>query len=167
MTMKFSVFALPALAAATSTSSRYMVAAAASRKRKITKKSGSTSGSYGATGPPNYNTIPIGDTCGVKDDDCAIPMGLDHGVCGMDRAFPDYFYDDFVGYWTCQSGQPGAFCVETSDCVVPPVLEHGVCRDDICQSGKSGSSCGQTSNCVPIAGLNPPHAVCRNNKCQR
>ena len=63
MTMKFSVFALAALAAATSTSSRYMVAAAASRKRKIMKKSGSTSGSYGATGTTNGDTIPIGDTC--------------------------------------------------------------------------------------------------------
>ena len=106
MTMKFFVFVLAALAAATSTSSFYMVAAAASRKRKTTKKSGSTSGLYGATGPTNGNNIPIGDTCDVKDDDCAIPLGLDHGVCGMDRAFPDYFYDDFVGYWTCQSDQP-------------------------------------------------------------
>ena len=163
MTMKFSVFALAALSAATSTSSRYIVAATASRKRKITKKGGSTSGSYGATGPTNDDTIPIGDTCDVIDDNCAIPLGLDHGVC----VFNPMDCSNRYGYWTCQSGQPGAFCVETSDCVVPPVLEHGVCRDDICQSGKSGSSCGQTSNCVPIAGLNPPHAVCRNNKCQR
>ena len=154
-----------------------MVAATASRKRKAQKKGGSTSGAHGATGPTDGDLIPIGDTC-VADDNCAIPAGLDHGVCGWDdsnryledRAIPVHpvcclSSDDGVGSWTCQSGQPDALCVETSDCVVPPGLEHGVCRDDICQSGKSGSSCGQTSDCVPIAELN--HAVCRRGKCQR
>ena len=158
--MKFSVFALAALSAATSTSSRYLIAAAASRKGKFTKKGGSLSGSYGATGPtdgPTTYVIPIGDPC-MNSDDCAIPLGLVYGVCGWDDN--NWFND------VCQSGQPGATCVEPSDCVVPTGLKHGVCRHYYCQSGKSGSSCDQTSDCVPISGLNPPHAVCRNNKCQ-
>merc|ERR1711865_868772 len=36
-----------------------------------------------------------------------------------------------------------------------------------CQSGQSSSICAQTSDCVPIAGMTPPHAVCRESRCQR
>ena len=76
--MKFSVFAIAALAAATSSSSRYMVAAAAaSRNRKIAKKNGSPTGSQGATGPTNGDGVPIGGYCNTNSD-CAIPPGLHH-----------------------------------------------------------------------------------------
>ena len=154
-----------------------MVAATASRKRKAQKKGGSTSGAHGATGPTDGDLIPIGDTCDVKcvaaDNNCAIPLGLDHGVCGCDDC--NRYLEDSNRYF-CQSGQPGATCVDTSDCAIPPGLKHAVCRSSdsrgICQSGHSGSWCGQTSDCVVQNDLDPPHAVCRGNwdaqfKCQR
>ena len=79
-TMKFSVFAVTALAAATSFSCFVSAAAAAaSRKRKITKKV--TDGPNGATGPPTPDGIPIGGYCVSAEDNCAIPQGLNHGVC--------------------------------------------------------------------------------------
>ena len=155
--MKFSVFAIAALAAATSPSCFVLATATtASRKRKITKKNGSPSGSQGATGPTGLiDCVPIGDTCVASDNDCAVPPGLNHGVCrgsGKNNI-------------TCQSGEPGSYCGVTSDCVVPPGLNHAVCRDGQCQSGASGSSCGATSDCVVPSGLE--HAVCRQLKCQR
>ena len=84
--------------------------------------------------------------------DCAIPPGLDHGVC-------------LEGY--CQPGTPTprSFCEVTNDCVKPPGLNHPVCRDGRCQSGASGSKCGATSDCVRPPGLD--HGVCRRGKCQR
>ena len=117
--MKFSVFAIAALAAATSSSC--IVSATATRKRKIMKKGGSLSGSYGATGPTDV--IPIGSDCGKTSANhnpiCAIPPELDHGVC---RSGP---YD----FPLCQSGQPGSYCGQTSDCVVQNDLDppHAVC----------------------------------------
>jgi len=68
----------------------------------------------------------------------------------------------------CQSGQPGAFCGQSSDCVVITDLDppHAVCRNEKCQSGKPGAECGQTSDCVVITDLDPPHAVCRKYGCQ-
>ena len=148
--MKFSVFAIAALAAATSTSSRYMVAAtAASRNRKIQKKTSSSSGvphssEYGATEssgqPPRANC--------KNTSDCAIPSGLDHAVCRDGQ---------------CQSGASGSSCGVTSDCVVPPGLDHPVCRDGTCQDGTPGASCGVTSDCVVPQGLD--HAVCGQGKC--
>ena len=65
MTMKFFRFAIAALAAATSSSCIALATATAARKRKITKKGGSLSGSYGATG--------------LTDDDIVIPIGGDFG----------------------------------------------------------------------------------------
>ena len=119
------------------------------------------------------DVIPIGDPCFNSDDavynvlsNCAIPPGMDHGVC---------LWEPGLGH-NCQSGQPGATCVDTSDCAIPPGLKHAVCRSSdsrgICQSGHSGSWCGQTSDCVVQNDLDPPHAVCRGNwdaqfKCQR
>merc|ERR1719162_809765 len=87
-----------------------------------------------------------------KTSDCAIPPGLDHGVC----------HDG-----TCKSGAPGSYCGVTSDCVKPPGLGHAVCRDGRCQSGAPGSSCGAASDCVVRNELDPPHAVCLHGKCQR
>ena len=204
--MKFFRFAITVLAAATSSScfvSATAAAAAAFRKRKITKKRGSPlgfvltggslyeydedlaatgathkcdssdhcSGSGGATetGSTDGSVVSIGESC-VKTNAnpnpiCTIPAGLDHGVCECNR---------------CQSGQPGAYCDQTSDCVIPPGLDHPVCIDDRpgyttkhcdrCQSGQPGSFCGQTSDCVVQTDLDPPHAVCRGplpRKCQR
>ena len=78
---------------------------------------------YGATGPTTGDGIPIGESC-IYSDDCAIPPGLEHGVC----LYPSY---GFPG--TCRSGQPGVFCGRTSDCVIPKGLKHPVCRRDKCQ----------------------------------
>ena len=154
--MKFSIHAITALAA---TSSSCFVFAAARKSKKSAKKV--TNGANVPYGEPtNGDLIPIGDKyLRIYFNNLFdwIPLGLHHGVCLGKRDW---------GYNICQSGQPGALCLESSDCVVPPGLEHGVCRYGMCQSGKSGSSCDQTSDCVPISGLNPPHAVCRNNKCQ-
>ena len=129
--------------------------------------------------------IPVGDECPNQynvdkdryaDDHCAIPLGLDHGVCLGLRPW---------GFSFCQSGQPGAVCIDTfGDCVVPPGLDHPVCRQGApadgdydggegiigkCQSGQPGSFCGQTSDCVIQTDLDPPHAVCRglDRRCQR
>ena len=108
--------------------------------------------------------VPIGEKCcdrenpACADANCAVPPGLTHGVCLGRGSW---------GYLICQSGQPGAMCDETSDCVVPPGLEHAVCRPNGCQSGQAGAICGRTSDCVPIAGLNPPRAVCREAHCQQ
>ena len=108
-------------------------------------------------GPTSGDLIPFGDPC-TSSDDCAIPPGLKHGNCASKHR---------KGPFICQSGQQDALCDQTSDCVVPPGLEHGVCRDYSCQMGKSGALCGQTSDCVVQTGLTPPHAVCRNGKCQQ
>ena len=160
--MKFSLFVIAALAAP----------ATASRKRKTQKK-----GAHGATGPTddNLDLIPIGDPCGICAgdngyllDNCAIPSELDHGVC---LGFFNIDGDTNCSSVVCQSGQPGAYCENTSDCVKPPGLEHPVCRKPgnmnhhHCQSGTSGADCGDTSDCVIPPGLE--HGVCRNNKCQR
>ena len=89
-TMQFSLFAIAGLAAATSSSCIVFAvvataAAVVARKRRITKKGGlwvSYVGSDGATGATNVNLIPIGDPCtGLRDCVCAIPPGLDHGLC--------------------------------------------------------------------------------------
>ena len=136
--MKISIYASAALAASTSFSC--FVSAAASRKIKIQKKT--SSAATGSSGQP-------GATCKTTSD-CAIPPGLDHGVC----------HDG-----TCKSGTPGSYCGVTSDCVVPPGLDHAVCRDGRCQSGTSGSSCGATSDCVVPTGID--HAICRHGECQR
>ena len=129
--MQFSLFAIAALAADTSSSCIVLAtaAAAAARKRKITKKVGSLSGSYGATRPTDGNFIPFGDPCdpctNSNDLDCtvccAIPPGLDHGYCSDFNTGDD---DKF------QSGQPGSWCVQASNCVVQNDLDppHAVCR---------------------------------------
>ena len=91
-----------------------------------------------------------------ETSDCVIPKGLDHSVCRFGG-----------GDAQCQSGRPGALCGQTSDCVVQTGLNHPVCREDKCQSGQPGALCGQTSDCVVQTRLDPPHAVCRNGKCQR
>ena len=101
MTMKFFRFAIAALAAATSSSCIALATATAARKRKITKKGGSLSGSYGATGLTDDDiVIPIGGDCGKKKTNpnpiCAIPPGLDHGVCRNES--DTYTFD------RCQSG---------------------------------------------------------------
>ena len=129
--MKISVFALAALAAATSSSCFVpAAAAAASRKGKNTKKV--ANGPNGATGPTDFNLIPIGDTC-TTDDECAIPPGLEHGNCaGSDTKKTDP---------TCQSGQPGSLCfnpthaMTSDDCVIQTGLTppHAVCRKKKCQ----------------------------------
>ena len=225
--MKFSVFAIAALAAATSSSC--MVAAAAPKSKKSAKKvtngpnNGPNGGPYG--GPTNGDIIPIGDPC-MNSDDCAIPPGWDHGFCTVTNGKPgtcqsgdiipvgdecpnqynvdkDRYADDHCaiplgldhgvclglrqwgGASFCQSGQPGAVCIDTfGDCVVPPGLDHPVCRHGApadgdydggegiigkCQSGQPGSFCGQTSDCVIQTDLDPPHAVCRglDRRCQR
>ena len=137
--MKFSVFAIAALAAATSTSSRYMVAAtAASRNRKIQKKTSSSSGvhvphssGYGAT-EESSGGQPPGTPCQTTSD-CAIPSGLTQAVCRE-------------GY--CQSGTSGSSCGVTSDCVKPTGLEHPVCRQGKCQTGLCFDYCGNDSDCV-------------------
>ena len=128
--MKISVYATTALAAATSFSCFVSAtAAAASRKRKIMKK-------VGATGQTNSDGIPIGDPCTRGDDNCAIPPGLDHGVCrggtckvNIYGGSPPTYCEGYV----CQSGQPGSSCGVTTDCVVPPGLDHAVCRKGRCQ----------------------------------
>ena len=128
--MKISVYATTALAAATSFSCFVSAtAAAASRKRKIMKK-------VGATGQTNSDDIPIGDPCTPGDDNCAIPPGLDHGVCrggtckvNIYGGSPPTYCEGYV----CQSGQPGSSCGVTTDCVVPPGLDHAVCRKGKCQ----------------------------------
>ena len=153
--MKFSLFPIAALAAATSCSC--VVSATASRKRKIAKKGGSLSVSYEAIGPPTDNKwtheqscpedgtkCPPGDYC-CSADDCAIPVGLTHAVCrnggGADGntagdCLPGNFW---VSLYQCQSGQPGSFCGVTDDCVVQTDLDppHAVCRgptgDQKCQ----------------------------------
>ena len=134
--MKFSIFAITALATATCSSCfvSATAAAAASRKRKITKKGGSPSGSQEATGATHK--------CDSSDH-CSGSGGAT--VTGS-------------------SGQPGANCNKTSDFVIPSGLDHAVCRDGQCQSGGSGSSCGVISDCIVPPGLD--HAVCRKGKCQ-
>ena len=65
----------------------------------------------GATGPTDGDIISIGESCEKTNANpnpiCAIPAGLDHGVCRNKE------YDDCV-IALCQSGQPGAFCGQTS-----------------------------------------------------
>ena len=127
-TMKFSVFAIAALAAAAATSSRCMVAAAAaSRKRKVQKKT--SSGPHGAT---ESSGQPPGVNCKTTSD-CAIPSGLDHPVCREGQ---------------CQSGASGSSCGVTDDCVKPPGLQHPVCRQGKCQRGACLDYCGNDSDCV-------------------
>ena len=133
--MKFSLYAIAALAVSTT---------AAARKRKITKKGGSLPDSYEATGPINEQVFPIGDSYGATgptdggdvipiggrcektnanpDPICVIPAGLEHGVC---RGGPSN-----GNVLSCQSGQSGSFCEQTSDCVVQNDLDppHAVCR---------------------------------------
>ena len=66
------------------------------------------------------------------------------------------------------------------NCMIPPGLEHGVClvacpngqpgspcKQTYCQNGQPGAACGVTDDCVVQTDLDPPHAVCRHNKCQR
>ena len=77
--------------------------------------------------PPNPNPILIGGDCSKtaannNNPVCVIPEGLDHGVCrGDSTKFPTP---------SCQSGQPGSYCGQTSDCFVQTDLNppHGVCR---------------------------------------
>ena len=160
MTMKFFVFVLAALAAATSTSSFYMVAAAASWKRALRAHTEQ---------PDQPTATPFQSEIHVMWRMKTVRSRWDWitgSAVWIERSLI-IFMMILLDIGHASPINPGAFCVETSDCIVPPGLEHGVCRDDICESGKSGSSCGQTSNCVPIAELNPPRAVCRNNKCQR
>ena len=95
--MQFFVFTIAALAVATSFSC-IAAATAAARKRKFTTK-----GSVSYVG-----------------DNCAIPLGLDHGVC-RDVKF--------------QLGASRSSCGVTSDCVVPQGLEYAVCRQGKCQHG--------------------------------
>ena len=108
-TMKFSLFVIAALAAP----------ATASQKRKAQKKGGSPSGSaHGATGPTtdDNDLIPIGGSCPADgrvkntnlNNNCAIPPGLAHGVC-----LGTYTHDRTYIY--CQTGQPGAYCEDTSE----------------------------------------------------
>ena len=118
----------------------------------------------GATGPTDGDGIPPGGHCSTTND-CAIPVGLTHGVCRTAGG---------SAHW-CQSGQPGARCGQSSDCVVITDLDppHAVCRENRCQSGQPGSWCGVTNDCVVQTDLDPPHAVCRGpsgselHKCQR
>ena len=92
---------------------------------------------------------------------------MKHGVCRNDGAV------DGASANTCQSGQPGAFCGQSSDCIVITDLDppHGVCQENICQSGQPGAWCEVTDDCVVQTDLDPPHAVCRgptgDQKCQR
>lgn len=69
--MQFSMNAIAALAAATSSSC--FVSATASQKRKIAKK-------VRATGQTDGDIIPIGDPCTIGDNNCAIPPGLEHTI---------------------------------------------------------------------------------------
>ena len=104
--------------------------------------------------------IPIGGDCYDHRDNCAIPLGFQHGVCAC--VMPHH-----CGLsCECTTGQPGAWCAQTSDCVVPPELDHAVCREDKCQSGEPGASCGVHDDCVVITDLDQPHAVCRDEQCQ-
>ena len=192
--MKFSVFAIAALAAVRSSSCivSATAAAASSRKRKIAKKVGATGQADVADG----DIIPIGDTCVAAEDHCAIPSGLEHGFChgtcqsGQPGAWCGQTSDCVVQndldpphavcrdtgsyYGTCQSGQPGSWCATTDDCAIPVSLDHGVCRyrDDekkqrsTCQNGLPGALCGRTSDCVVQTNVDPPYAVCRSGKCQ-
>ena len=155
-TMKFSVFAIAALA--TATSSRCIVSATAiaantaARKRKVTKKGGSLSVSYGVTGPPTpecfsvwegatvpcidctlmkNGTLTTGDHCVpnlTTGDCCAIPPGLEHGVYR-----PNVISIAFSQPSVYRNGQSGSSCGDTTDCVVPPGLDHAVCRHNQCQ----------------------------------
>ena len=131
--MKFFLIAIAAFAAATSSifivSATAAAAAAASRNRKIAKKGGSLTVSYGATGPPTPDGIPFGGECVPAENDCAIPLSLTHGVCRSTNDEYHPYYNDYQ----CQSGQPGSSCGVTDDCVVPPGLGHAVCRDNVCQ----------------------------------
>ena len=95
--MKFSVYAIAALAAATSSSSRYMVAATASRNREVQKKTSSSatgvpallSSGYGATGFATSGVqVPLSSGDGGTGDATmdisgqpALPS--DHGSSGM------------------------------------------------------------------------------------
>ena len=121
--MKFSVFAIAALAAASTSSRCRVAAAAAARNQKVQKKTSSSSG--------GGNT---GDKC-KHTSDCLTPNGLNHAVCRDGR---------------CQSGASGSSCGDTSDCVVrndlvPP---HAVCRKGQCQRGVCRDYCGQDSDCL-------------------
>ena len=116
-----------------------------------------------------------------NNSDCAIPPGLDHGVCletycqpGTSRSICEVTNDcvkppglnhPVCRDGRCQMGGTGSGCGVTSDCVVPSGLDHPVCRGGHCQSGASGSKCGATSDCVVPQGLE--HPVCRVGKCQR
>jgi hypothetical protein len=114
------------------------------------------------------DVIPIGGLCNFALDDCAIPLGMTHPNCVC------YSTDSKTGQDVCycESGQPGAPCLDASNCVTPPGLKHPVCRSDghhkdtyQCQSGQPGSLCGVTDDCVVPPGLD--HAVCRKDRCQQ
>ena len=127
--MKFSVYVITALAAATSSSCFVLATAtAASRNRKFQKKtsSGATTGATGSLGQP-------GSSCGATSD-CAVPTGLNHAVCRDGQ---------------CQSGDSGSSCGQTSDCVKPSGLDHPVCRQGTCQVGVCQDYCGNNSDCLP------------------
>ena len=115
--MKFSLFAIAALAAATSSSCMVAATAAASRKRKITKK-------VGATGQTDGDVIPIGGLCDAHfNDNCMIPPSLEHGVCLV--ACPNGQPGSPCKQTYCQNGQPGACHTQTKrgSPIVDPTVE--------------------------------------------
>jgi len=182
--MKFSLFAIVTITATTSSCilSDAVAATTASRRRRRTKNGKNSKNAKkfpkiigsDATGPTaDDGTIPIGEKCKIYNDDCEIPIGLEHGVCRAESTWHWVNGALLIGNTAsspsnsgiCQDGQPGALCGQTSDCVIPAGLDHAVCRDKHCQSGQSSASCGQTSDCVIPSGLD--HAVCRKEKCRR
>ena len=134
--MKFSVFAIAALAAVTSSSWKVAVSAATVGRRLKSAKNDPPPpppGQYYKKKSPKKNSKKSPPT--LKPPPPASES----------------------------SGQtPGANCKNNSDCAIPSGLDHGFCSNyDACQSGQPGSVCTQTSDCVVQNELDPPHAVCR------
>merc|ERR1740138_1451603 len=105
------------------------------------------------------DVIPIDGYCYKAPDDCVIPPGLTQPNCACAFEDPKACY--------CSTGQPGAYCGESSNCVIPPGSEQPYCYKEkrmvyaTCQSGQPGAYCGETSDCVIPPGLD--HPVCRSD----
>ena len=153
--MKFSVFAIAALAAASSFSCFVSAtAAAASRNRKFQKKTSSSSS--GAHVPHASGHGATEDSAGgqpgsicTQTNDCVKPTGLDHPVCRD-------------GY--CQDGTPGASCGVQSDCIVLPGRSNNICRNGKCT--EDGTVDTPVSTFTPAAPLETFKSVRTNEEKQ-
>ena len=128
--------------------------------------------------PPNGND---NDTVGKQKKGCAptFYVAVSTTILLLLGGLVFYANSGLVFYANSDVIPIGDECVTADECVIPPGLTHGVCLnnpngfngkpdplDEECQSGQSGSWCTATDDCVVQTKLDPPHPVCRHDKCQ-